>query len=204
MILIVFLFAGCYVDTTKDRELWPQGIIMYKFIQSNPLRENLTKQVMTEYSKLCCVYFVESEQASLHISFDDGRSFAHVGFKYNKIRVMNIGRDSEYVIFHEIGHVLGLIHEHQRPDRDQALTVHIQNVIPEKIGQYDIQQPLIDYSVFEYDEYSIMQYHALSYSIDDISPTYEYIKETPHNALIQNTTLSAGDIEKIRAMYPFR
>ena len=32
------------------------------------------------------------------------------------------------VIYHEFMHVMGMLHEHQRPDRDNHVTVHLHNV----------------------------------------------------------------------------
>ena len=33
------------------------------------------------------------------------------------------------VLAHEIGHTLGLIHEHQRPDRDQYINIHTSSIL---------------------------------------------------------------------------
>src|SRR6185369_3436537 len=42
-------------------------------------------------------------------------------------------------IIHEIGHALGLLHEHQRPDRDSMVTVTTTNVQPARIGNFTIR-----------------------------------------------------------------
>ena len=33
------------------------------------------------------------------------------------------------MLAHEIGHALGLVHEHQRPDRDEFITINNENVL---------------------------------------------------------------------------
>jgi hypothetical protein len=39
-------------------------------------------------------------------------------------------------IVHEIGHVVGLVHEHQRPDRDSLVTPQLENVVPIRVDQF--------------------------------------------------------------------
>ena len=34
----------------------------------------------------------------------------------------------DQAIYHEVFHVLGMLHEHQRPDRDKHVTVHFKNI----------------------------------------------------------------------------
>ncbi|KAH8683000.1 hypothetical protein BGZ60DRAFT_524342 [Tricladium varicosporioides] len=62
---------------------------------------------------------------------------AHVGFSSTSPRTMNLqpscpgqGSCSTGNIVHEFGHVLGLQHEHQRPDRDTYITYSPENVTP--------------------------------------------------------------------------
>ena len=45
---------------------------------------------------------------------------------------------------HEIGHVLGLLHEHQRPDRFDYIEVHWDNIQPGKRDQFRLINHLVD------------------------------------------------------------
>ena len=47
---------------------------------------------------------------------------------------VSIGSGCEYkgIIQHEIFHALGRVHEQSRPDRDQYVTIHFENVEPGK------------------------------------------------------------------------
>ena len=70
------------------------------------------------------------------------------------------GLQSGYVA-HELGHALGLFHEHQRPDRDDFISVVRENI---KTGQESNFSPVnptfIDYLGVPYDLTSDMHYRA--------------------------------------------
>jgi hypothetical protein len=61
-------------------------------------------------------------------------------------------------VLHEIGHALGLLHEHQRPDRDQFITIHRDRVDPSTVGNTDV----IDghFTFGPYDMTSVMHYSS--------------------------------------------
>ena len=59
---------------------------------------------------------------------------------------------------HELGHVLGLIHEHSRTDRDDHINIHIQNVMDKNVHNF---LPYYDSTIPEgvrYDLHSVMHY----------------------------------------------
>ena len=129
-----------------------------------------------------------------------------------------------YIIRHELGHVLGLLHEHQRPDRDTYITVHKENIDPEV--DYDLnfgirKNPLFDEDtaciakdLFEekttntsapdyvsFDYMSIMMYHPLAASKNFLP----VITRTPvqYNSImyIAGDIISRCDCEKVKFIY---
>jgi hypothetical protein len=64
-------------------------------------------------------------------------------------------------LVHEIGHVIGLVHEHQRSDRDQFVKIHFENVLPDFVSAFQL---LTVGTKTIYDFKSIMHYWDRSYT----------------------------------------
>ena len=67
------------------------------------------------------------------------------------------------VAAHEVGHVAGLYHEHQRPDRDDFVTVVLGNIKGGDTNKdYHIQEDTATITTYDtpYDYYSLMHYAA--------------------------------------------
>jgi hypothetical protein len=69
------------------------------------------------------------------------------------------------VLAHEIGHTLGLIHEHQRPDRDQYINIRDENIVANSQAHFaPINAKYVETRDMPYDYGSDMHYRM------DVSP----------------------------------
>lgn len=101
-------------------------------------------------------------------------------------------------VMHEIGHVLGLWHEHSRERRDEFIQIDLSNVIDEFHLNFD--QKIADGDDFgEYDYDSIMHYPEDAFAKD---PARRTIHVPDGRKIGQRDHLSAGDIAAVKNMYP--
>ncbi|MBK9292841.1 MAG: hypothetical protein IPM57_00085 [Oligoflexia bacterium] len=127
----------------------------------------------------------------------------HFGFLRRKI---NLGDGCWYqkTILHEIGHAFGLIHEHQRPDRDKYIKINMENIGSGFLGlqtkvNFDKQEAKLS---VPYDFLSIMHYNQYAFSKNNqatIEPQEEFKKFLD---IMGNTfEISEGDIKSMLALY---
>lgn len=67
-------------------------------------------------------------------------------------------------VLHELGHAIGLGHEHQRSDRDDNITVKKENILTNFTDQFDKMKTFEDKLASEYDTNSIMHYESGAFS----------------------------------------
>ena len=96
---------------------------------------------------------------------------------------------------HELGHALGLFHEHQRPDRDEYISVVRENI---KTGQESNFSPVsptfIDYLGVPYDLTSDMHYRA------GVSNTQIFCEFAIIIAFVQNCVGSYSQSMKVKGI----
>ena len=86
---------------------------------------------------------------------------------YPRIQGVSLGSNCVYfdTAVHELGHVIGFFHEHNRPDRDDFISVFPQQ-FPQLSDQFEKQNPLSTNTLgLGYDYASIMHYRSLGGAI---------------------------------------
>lgn len=99
---------------------------------------------------------------------------------------------------HELGHVLGLIHEHQRKDRDNSIIINYDNILPEWRYNFDVAPFSVANGTFDFK--SIMLYNPYNgFAIDQTQPVFT--KKDGTTWTPQTTYVSKGDAAAITEMY---
>lgn len=95
-------------------------------------------------------------------------------------------------VLHELGHLIGLFHEHQRPDRDNYIRVNHNNVAPPFRNEFDKLQVSL---VGDYDLKSIMHYQLDAFAINKAIGTMEVL---PNVTVPEGFVIGTGDKVTVR------
>lgn len=99
-------------------------------------------------------------------------------------------------VIHEIGHTVGLLHEHSRLDRDEYITVNLENVESGKEYNFNMIEAQFETSHFDFN--SIMLYSSYAFSKNGL-PTITKSDGSTYEA--QREILSEGDKNVINMIY---
>lgn len=179
----------------KDRNyLWRGGVVPFA---CNRQVEHLVIPAIEHWMDCTPIRFTQVTDESDFVTFQPGdASRTEVGRVGGK-QVVRLSPSTEVgTAIHEIGHVLGLWHEHSRSDRLEHITVHLDNVHPMYRSQFE--QPVNAVDLGAYDYRSIMHYPPDAFSTNG-KPT---ITTRNGQSIGQRNGLSGGDIAATRSLYP--
>ncbi|CAD6188636.1 unnamed protein product [Caenorhabditis auriculariae] len=155
--------SGVAVASEKDK--WPNGRVPYVLSAAyTDAQRAVLAKAFQAYAQKTCIQFVPktlTDKDYVVISKLDGcyADFSRVG---GRQQVSLADECIDYAtIIHELMHVIGFIHEHQRDDRDHYVTIMWQNVIPGANTDFDKLSNLgLSYYGENYDYLSIMHYES--------------------------------------------
>ncbi len=175
---------------------WPEGIVPYETEGAVLAR---VKAAIAHWETHTPFRFVErSNNHKDYVSFKAlGGCWSKIG-RRGGIQVISLGQGcSVGSAIHEIGHTLGLWHEQGRSDRDEFITLIMENIDPEYLHNFD-KHILDGEDLGAYDFGSIMHYPPKAFSING----QDTIRTKNGQSIGQRIGLSKGDIESIKLMYP--
>lgn len=123
-------------------------------------------EAMQEIQATTCIRFQERTIEKDFVTLFMGQGcFAHVGRRGGNQK-LSLGRGCENhgIIVHELMHVIGFYHLHQRYDRDRYLRVHWQNINPMFLSNFKLLSPNDKRVDADFDYNSIMLYGSTSFS----------------------------------------
>lgn len=180
----------------SNQTYWESQIIPYHFeaYLSSSTESAFLKVIAELHSSTNLCFIPKAKEAK---DFSVGPSSTR-GVAFGSSRGVQVNSGSLRTMRHEIGHGLGLKHEHQRPDRDTYITVLKENIEPEYLYAFDILKMQSNYAITEdYDYGSVMHYRASSFSING-EPTII----TNNDADIGSLDYSQTDIDFLNELYP--
>jgi hypothetical protein len=159
-------------------QTWTTGTVFYAFSNNvSAAHQKVFLDGMNEWAMFANLHYTpRTTQSNYVLIVDDptlSGGFSSVGMVGGQ-QQLHIGSTSwnRATICHEFGHTLGLIHEHQRSDRDSFVTILTNNIIPGQEANFTKLTTSANKS--SYDFLSIMHYarnsFATSTNLDTIEP----------------------------------
>ncbi|CAH1408287.1 unnamed protein product [Nezara viridula] len=184
---------------------WPGGRVPYVIGASFSSHDlSMIEAAIQEYHKRTCVRFVPRSSEMDYIVITSGPTgcWSSVG-RIGGAQELNLQSPGCLVkkgtVMHEMMHALGFLHEQNRWERDQYVTVNFQNIQPGRESNFDkAKKSDTDSMGISYDYKSVMHYSANAFSSNG-QPTI--VPKQPGIELGQRDNASKQDIQKIRRMY---
>jgi hypothetical protein len=191
---------------------WPKGVIPYVIDRnvSGTLRSRI-KAAIRHWQASTNIRLVARKREAMFVTFhmlaaSDNRCYSTIGRPEDGPGGvwLNQRRCITPRVIHEIGHVVGLLHEQSRPDRDQYVRIVWANVRPDSKDNFEIvgkgQMAWAQgkwMTTGPYDFASVMHYYSKNYSRNGKVTVVR--KDGSYIPL--NRVLSDGDKATVAALY---
>ncbi len=200
--------------TQSGINTWTNGNVYYTFNPAagstvSPAHQKKFRDACAEWATFANLQFIESDTQPNRILVSDAGTgldggTSNVGM-IGDVQSLSVGTNAwnRQTIVHELGHALGLVHEHQRSDRDNHVNILTANIASGFEGDFAIIPTSM--SNGPYDFLSVMHYSknlfSTNTSLDTIEPLPAYSQYVNVMGLALDRVLSRGDRDGMAIMY---
>jgi hypothetical protein len=190
---------------------WTGGNIYYEFATTNytvtAAHQRAFIDAANEWAMFANLHFIPHTTQSNYVTVQELGGLeggqADVGMVGGQ-QFLSVSPDAwnRGTICHEIGHLLGLVHEHQRSDRNSFVTILTNNLDTNSLGNFVILANSQNQGA--YDFYSVMHYardYLSTNGLDTIEPLPAYAQFLNIMGQPQPIILSAGDRAGMATIY---
>ena len=182
-----------------EGNLWPDNIVYYTINSNLPNKERVIQAIEYYHTNTNLTFIQRTNQPNyIEFVYDADGCSSYLGMIGGRqpIRLADWGIKGN--VIHEIGHAIGLLHEHSKVGRDQYVTINEENIEEGKLHnfiEYKSSNPNTDGFDFE----SIMLYSSYAFSKNG-QPTI--VKKNAQVFTNQRLRMSEDDLEIVNQLYP--
>lgn len=182
---------------------WSCGKVFYSINPSLEFKSTQIKSAIKNFEEKTSLKFVEWTGEQNHVEFVSSEGAGGIASNCGMIGGHQLIWLSDAAptssIIHEIGHTVGLVHEHSRDDRDKYVRILEENIIPGE--EHNFKKFFNQYSTDNFDFNSIMLYPSDAFSRNGRA-TITKLDGT--NFTVSANELQEGDLEIINKIYQER
>jgi hypothetical protein len=159
------LLVGEGLDSAFAGNRWTNGIVYYVFEPGvSTFNRQRWRAAAAEWSAVAALTFIESTGSGNYIYVKNSTvNQSWLGMIGGQQTMEISDWDYKFIIAHEIGHALGLEHEHSRTGRDSYITILWNNIQDGNDSAFYIY-PTTNYGTYDFD--SVMHYDKCAFSRD--------------------------------------
>ncbi|XP_005104709.2 zinc metalloproteinase nas-15 [Aplysia californica] len=196
--------------TANTRLRWTKAEMPYLFAKGHfdSKEEYMMRRSMTEWERYTCMKFYPATSSHKNsVRFQNGVGCNSRLGMVGGIQVLNLqapGCRYKGLYLHEIGHAMGLVHEHQLPDRDNYIEILYHNVSPHMriwFNKYTAKE--VNQMNVPYEYSSVMHYGITAFSYDGKAQTIRAKDHSKEKTIgkVYLKELSYTDVEIVNKMY---